>query len=377
MSLSAALFGSNSFIFKATNILGLGIPGMLNKMMSTPGAEPQRLGDISQQTAKEGEARVVVWGRVRPIAGNLIHVQEPIKRMVKVGEVSTGGKGGGKKKKQDQYAEHVFRSYALGVCEGPITGYLRIWRNNKLVYDARGNEWGEKNNGVFLKNYRLYTGDWEQLPDPTLQSIWGDIPAYRSTAYIVAIDEDLTDMGGAVPQWQFEVWREDFLAVLTSEVYEAEEHTSEVYEGEDATSTLYPIEFDDSLAPSAAAPSVREIPVPKGDDAMGIAMLAPSVSRVTAVRYLDYAYEESLGIAMLAPSVSRVTEVRYLTYDNAEPESLEVAMLAPAVSRRNHPVYTIPEESISVAMLAPSVSIEFGVDIWEAPTNLSGVFEDE
>lgn len=126
------------------------------------------------------------------------------------------------------------------------------------------------------------------------------------------------------------------------------------------TSTLYPIEFDDSLAPIAAAPGVyrRVPPVTNHDDAMGIAMLAPAVYRRPAVRYwiYDKAEPEALGVAMLAPSVSRVTEVRYLTYDKAEPESLAVAMLPPAVSRRNHPVYTIPDEPLAIAMLAPTVT---------------------
>lgn len=121
------------------------------------------------------------------------------------------------------------------------------------------------------------------------------------------------------------------------------------------TSTLYPIEFDDSLEPSAAAPGVyrRVPPVTNHDDAMGIAMLAPAVYRRAAVRYLTYEYEEALGIAMLAPSVYRRGSPEY---DKAEPESLAVALLPPAVSRRNHPVYTIPEESISIAMLAPTVT---------------------
>lgn len=166
---------------------------------------------------------------------------------------------------------------------------------------------------------------------------------------------------------------------LTSETYEAEEQTSEVYEAEDATSTLYPLEFDDSLAPSAAAPSASWGTPPM--DSMTVSMLPPAVYRRAAVRYLTYdkAEPESLGIAMLAPSVSRVTQVRYLTY-TGEPESMAVAMLPPAVFRQkvaDYLEYTIPEESLAVAMLAPAVSIEFGVDIWEAPTNLTGVFEDE
>lgn len=211
MSLSATLFGTDSLIFKATNILGLGIPGLLHKTFGPGEPEAQRLGEISRQTAKEGDPRVIVWGRVRPIGGNIIHCQEPKKRMVKQSS-SGGGKGGSKKKTQK--VEHVFRTYAIGVCEGPITGFSRIWRNNKLVYDGRGTDWGARNNGVFLRSFRLYLGGWSQMPDPTLQSIWGagNVPAYRGTAYMVSIDEDLTDQGGMVPQWQFEVERAEYVA---------------------------------------------------------------------------------------------------------------------------------------------------------------------
>lgn len=222
MSLTAQIFGRDSLIFKGANLGTLGLAGYLDRQMN-PGADPsvQRLGDISQQTAKEGEPRTIVWGRVRPIGGNIIHCQTPVKRWV-VTSTSSGGKGGGKKK-QEQRTEHVYRTYAIGVCEGPITAFSRIWRNNKLVYDGRGTSWGARNNGVFLKSFRLYLGGWSQMPDPTLQSIWGagKVPAYRGTAYMVALDEDLTDQGGMVPQWLFEVERAEG-SYLTSKPYAVE-----------------------------------------------------------------------------------------------------------------------------------------------------------
>lgn len=168
---------------------------------------------------------------------------------------------------------------------------------------------------------------------------------------------------------------------LTSGVYEAEEHTSEVYAATDATSTLYPIEFDDSLGVSVVKPLAGPIitwPV----DRMQVSFVAPSISRSTVVRYLTYdkAEPESLGVAILAPSVQRIQQVIPDHHEYAaEPESIAVTMLPPAVFRQkvaDYLEYTIPEESLAVTMLAPSVSIEFGVDIWEAPTNLKGVFED-
>jgi len=174
----------------------------------------RRLGDLAVQTAQEGGARPIIWGRVRPIGGNIIHIQSPQKRIVK--EKVEGGKGGGKKKKQK--VEHVFRTYAIGICEGPVSAVTRAWRNDKLVYDARGNAWGAKNNPVFLQSYRFYLGKYDQLPDPALESIWGigNVPAYRGTCYMVAINEDLTDLGGAVPQWTFEVERAEFFDIQSA-----------------------------------------------------------------------------------------------------------------------------------------------------------------
>lgn len=231
MSLSATLFGRDSLIFKATNVLGLGIPGWLDKKFGAQGPEAQRqsLGELSQQTAKESEPRAIIWGRVRPIGGNIIHCQTPVMRwVVSYSESASGGKGGSKKKQQQEtWTQRAYRTYAIGVCEGPITAYARIWRNNKLVYDGRGTAWGAANNGVFLSAFRLYLGGWDQMPSPDLQAIWGmqNVPAYRGTAYMVALNEDLTDQGAAVPQWLFEVERAEGY-VLTSKPYAAEEVTA-------------------------------------------------------------------------------------------------------------------------------------------------------
>lgn len=225
MSLSATLFGSDSAIFKVTNILGLGIPGWLNKQFGAKEQKPttQRIGELAQQTAKEGESRPMIWGRVRPISGNVMHSSTPriITREVQ-GQSSGGGKGGSKKEPK-QFEERVFRTYAIRICEGPITAIMRVWRNNKLVYDARGTTWGAVNNGVFLNRARFYLGGWTQMPDAALESIWGagNVPAYRGTCYMVVPDEDLTDLGGAVPQYVFEVERAEGVA-LTSLLYNVE-----------------------------------------------------------------------------------------------------------------------------------------------------------
>lgn len=226
MSLSATLFGSDSFIHKATNVMGLGIPGYLDRSFN-PDPPKQRLGDLAAQTAEEGGARPIIYGRVRPIGCNLIHAQAPVKIWLK--QKQEGGKGGSSKK---QYVENVFRTYAVGICEGPVTGVIRAWRNNKLVYDARGNEWGDTNNPIFLRSFKFYLGGWDQMPDPTLESIWGvdNVPAYRGTCYMVSNNENLTDLGGAVPQWIFEVERAEG-RIYTSKLYGLESVEGLEFEG--------------------------------------------------------------------------------------------------------------------------------------------------
>ena len=230
---SSLIFGSNSVFGKIDRFTSFGMDVKLDKMLGLTTkpleAQYQSIGELSQQTAKESEPRAIIWGRVRPIGGNLIHCQAPV--LIWVSSFSEGastGKGGGKKKQtQETRTQHAYRTYAIGVCEGPITAFARIWRNNKLVYDGRGTAWGAANNGVFLKAFRLYLGGWDQTPSPDLQAIWGmdNVPAYRGTAYMVALNEDLTDQGGAIPQWLFEVERAEGY-VLTSKPYAAEEVTA-------------------------------------------------------------------------------------------------------------------------------------------------------
>ncbi len=212
-----------SFIMKPMGRVLSPVFGLLFGSMKPPKIEAQRLGELSHQTAKEGEPRPIVYGIGRPIGGNIMYMSQPIRKMVKTYVGKSGGKGGGKKKKQYQDVEHVYRYYAIRVCEGPISGFRRIWRNGALVYDGRkGSAWGAKNNHLFFKTYRLYTGSWTQMPDSVLQARQGmDIPAYRGTAYLVANNEDLTDFGGAIPQWQFEVVRSEGY-YLTSRPYALE-----------------------------------------------------------------------------------------------------------------------------------------------------------
>jgi hypothetical protein len=171
------------------------------------------IGDIIDQTALEGGPRPIVFALSKPIAGNIIAQGPP--RIVRRRE--SQGKGGPKVE-----TESVYRTYAIGVCEGDCS-FVRIWRNGQLVYDildpAR-NEVGSITlfgqtfatgtaNGAFMEHARFFTGSFEQLPSPDLEAILGvgTTPAHRGTTYMVMADEDLTDLRGAIPQWTFQVQR--------------------------------------------------------------------------------------------------------------------------------------------------------------------------
>lgn len=174
------------------------------------------IGDIAKQTSMEGVPRPIVWALSPPMAGNIIASSEP--RIVR--KRQRQGKGGPKVE-----TEHVYRTYAIGVCEGPITRFVRIWRNNTLVFDV--SEFPQKTheeNVEFLKRARFFLGTWDQNPSPALEKIFGvgTTPSHRGTAYMVMEDEELTDLRGAIPQWTFQVERcEGFF--LTSRPYAIED----------------------------------------------------------------------------------------------------------------------------------------------------------
>jgi hypothetical protein len=132
------------------------------------------------------------------------------------------------------------------VCEGPIIGIRRIWRNGKLVYDQtplptsadepdpdtlieklQAAIKSKASSSKFASQLTIYLGDETQLPDPTLEAMFGvgEVGANRGIAYVVIEDDDVTDTAGAVPQYEFEVARagavgeDDYVAGLGPEFY--------------------------------------------------------------------------------------------------------------------------------------------------------------
>lgn len=172
----------------------------------------QRLTDAQVQTSAEGVPRAIVYGTA-VISGNIIQCGPIVEHETE----ERTGKGG-----PVQEGFTYTRTHCIRVCEGPIGGITRIWRDDKLVYDRRDpSDWPDQADAImamaadtekFASNLVVYLGDEEQQPDPTLEGLppecgggIGNVPAYRGTCYVVIADDDVSSREGAASQYRFEV----------------------------------------------------------------------------------------------------------------------------------------------------------------------------
>jgi len=173
-----------------------------------------RLDDANETTAQDGIPIPFGWGTF-PCHGNVIWRD----RLYEHEESSRGGKGGSTENITYRYT----RSYAIGICEGPITGILIVKLNGKIVYDARTDEAltaaGYTADDIaqsraamtkWLQNVTFYLGTETQTADPTIEAVEGvgNVEHYLGLAYMVVEDDDLTDFRGAIPQYEFVVTKE-------------------------------------------------------------------------------------------------------------------------------------------------------------------------
>lgn len=269
------------------------------------------LNDLGQQTSQEGGPRPIVFALSPPMGGNII-VSGPVR---KIKRRKRQGKGGPKVE-----TEALLRSYAIGVCEGPITRFVRVWRNGELVYDARTqDEWNIHdglstedmvlyafrvltNNQTWLQKAKFYNGTYDQNPDPTLEELFGvgTTPAHRGTAYMVLDEDDLTDYRGAVPQYMFQVER---------------------CEGYFLTSRPYALESEDGMSLDHAARDALQYAPPDEAIEAGFGVTGGTLD-ADVVIYED-GDPEALDMGPFEVTGGELDET-LLVYDDAEPEALDM-----------------------------------------------------
>ena len=148
-------------------------------------AEGPRIKALHVMEASEGAGVPSVYGRMR-VSGQLIWAARFRERRT---TRSVGGKGG---PRVNDYSYSV--SFAVALGEGPGVRVVRAWANGE-AFDLSGTV------------HRLYDGSEGQAPDPLIEMIEGDAPAYRGTAYIVFEDLPLDAFGNRLPQLSFEIVR--------------------------------------------------------------------------------------------------------------------------------------------------------------------------
>lgn len=175
--------------------LGLVLGGLVGGAVDPQTIQGPAINEVAVQTQAEGVPRIIPYGTVSCV-GNVIQ-NGPL---IKTTEYSSQGKGGASVETPTAY-----RTFAIGICEGPIAGMLRVWEDNTLVYDVRPGSLMLAESAKWMQNKFLSTGEESQEPSPFLEFIDPETPAYRGTAYLTFVLENQTDRGGSFKQYRFEV----------------------------------------------------------------------------------------------------------------------------------------------------------------------------
>jgi hypothetical protein len=165
---------------------------IISSLAPTQRIEGARLESLRITSSTEGAVIPRLYGRMR-IGGNIVWATD-FREETRTTTQRGGGKGGGGKVRTTEYL--YYASFAVALCEGPITGIGRIWADGKPL-DLSG------------ITMRWYPGDEAQAPDPFIAARMGaaNTPAYRGTAYVVFEELPLADFGNRIPQLTFEVFR--------------------------------------------------------------------------------------------------------------------------------------------------------------------------
>ena len=165
---------------------------IVSSLAPTQRIEGARLDTLRITSATEGAVIPRLYGRMR-LGGNIIWATD-FREETKTTTQGGGKGGGGGKVKTTEYL--YYASFAVALCEGPITGIGRIWADGKPM-DMTGVTW------------RWYPGDEAQTADPFIAAKMGaaNTPAYRGTAYVVFEELPLSSYGNRLPQLSFEVFR--------------------------------------------------------------------------------------------------------------------------------------------------------------------------
>lgn len=281
-----------------------------------------RITDFTGTSAEVGRAIAFGYGTF-PVDGFIGWAPLP---PVEHRKVKRQGKGG---VKQETYTYTL--SYAVFFCKGPVTGFKWIKRNGKVVYTTDPNAPIEDRQyaAKWAQRVNFHWGTRDQLPDSLIESYEGvgNVSGFPYSCYITIEDEDVTDNGGAPPNYEacviigaaksyttppYPVIFTDSLGI-TSSARNGEHYTFPV-EGMSVESLALGGMLKDALLSYASPP-----------EEMDISSVALGGTLVTPLLHYDYG-QEPLDISSVA--LGGDLETTLLRYQNYEPESLGVSSVA-------------------------------------------------
>ncbi|MES2959810.1 MAG: phage tail protein, partial [Pseudomonadota bacterium] len=174
--------------------VGSGAYSLLNpQQISGP-----KLSDTKVQISSYGAALGMVYGGWRK-AGNVIWAAD-----LQEVESTSSGKGG-----PEITTTSYTASFAVALAETEHEAVRRIWAGGKLIYDITDSDDGpgQAASAAFASYFTFYSGSEAQLPDPTLEAVFGagNVPAFRGVCYMVFTDLPVGAYGNTLPQLQVEL----------------------------------------------------------------------------------------------------------------------------------------------------------------------------
>lgn len=213
--------GFNPMGFKAGYLIGSAIGGYIDPVQ----VKGPRITDAQAMTSTVGGVITDGYGTFTTLT-NVIYCSKTEEKANR-----SRGKGGGTKTTTYSY----YRSYAIGVCVGPVDGIKWIKRNGKKVYTTDPNATAEEKqySAKFAKKLRIYLGTEDQPVDPVMVADKGvgNVSAHLGLCYFTVEKDDLTDTGVIVPTYEVCVIKSGMSYITT---------------------TPYPLETGDAVSVGAA-----------------------------------------------------------------------------------------------------------------------------
>lgn len=270
-----------------------------------------RMNDLKVSSADYGQVIPIGWGTVGGIGGTIIWAKD-IEEVKTSTSQDIGGKGG-PSGTVTTVTYQYYGTFAICFGEGPAVEVLRIWANNKILYDGRlVSDSGASAFDRGFTDFTFYPGTEDQDIDPLIAAEEGDLAnANLGLCYIVFDRLPLADYGNRIPNITAEIKFSGETNIVTETLYP---------ESAQLSGGNYTINFDTGASYSTAAPvpgiawsSLNSEPIYSSEsirqqintllgENRSYDIGSPIVGKSTGMIYARYSSTINGGIAVINPA---------------------------------------------------------------------------